>query len=72
MTTRTVTGGTFTLGYDAEGHLASVSGPSMSASFTYDGEGQRVKSTLNSVTTTFPSTGSGQAWATTTKFQGAR
>ena len=38
---------THTLGYDAEGHLVSVSGPSLSASFVYDGDGKRVKSIIN-------------------------
>jgi YD repeat-containing protein len=38
-----VSGQTYTLGYDAEGHLVSVTGPSMSAAFVYDGDGARVK-----------------------------
>jgi RHS repeat-associated protein len=52
MTSRTVSGQTYTLGYDAEGHLVSVSGAA-SAIFVYDGDGNRVKSTINGVTTAF-------------------
>ncbi len=43
----------YTLVYDAENRVVSVSGPSMSASFVYDGDGNRVKSTINDVTTYF-------------------
>jgi YD repeat-containing protein len=46
----------YTLGYDAENHLVSVSGPSMSASFVYDGDGARVKSTINGTVTGFVGT----------------
>ena len=53
QTTRVIGGQTFTLGYDAENRLVSVSGPSMTASFVYDGDGNRVKSTVNGTTTTF-------------------
>ena len=53
MLTRPVSGGTATLGYDAENRLVSVSGPSLSASFVYDGDGNRVQSTINGATTTF-------------------
>jgi YD repeat-containing protein len=35
QTTRVIGGQTYTLGYDAEGRLATVSGPSTSAVFTY-------------------------------------
>jgi RHS repeat-associated protein len=53
QTTRNIGGSTYTLGYDAENRLVSVSGPSLSAQFTYDGDGKRVTSTINGVTTTF-------------------
>jgi RHS repeat-associated protein len=46
--------GSYTLGYDAENRLVSVSGPNgWSASFVYDGDGNRVQSTINGTTTTF-------------------
>ncbi|OGO35714.1 MAG: hypothetical protein A2W35_01905 [Chloroflexi bacterium RBG_16_57_11] len=44
QTTRVIGGSTYTLGYDAENRLVSVSGPWSSAQFTYDGDGRRVKS----------------------------
>ena len=50
--TRVVNGQTFTLGYDAENRLVSVSGAA-TASFVYDGDGRRVKSTVNGTTTYF-------------------
>lgn len=53
QTTRNIGGSTFTLGYDAENRLVSVSGPSLSAQFTYDGDGRRVKSVINGSTTVF-------------------
>ena len=53
QTTRIVNGQTYTLGYDAENRLISVTGPSLTASFVYDGDGRRVKSTMNGVTTSF-------------------
>ena len=49
---RVVNGQTFTLGYDAENRLVSVSGAA-NASFVYDGDGRRVKSTVNGTTTYF-------------------
>jgi uncharacterized protein RhaS with RHS repeats len=39
QTTRNIGGSAYTLGYDAENRLVSVSGPSLSAQFTYDGGG---------------------------------
>lgn len=53
QTTRQVEGQTFNLSYDAENRLATVTGPSLTASFVYDGDGNRVKSTINGTTTTF-------------------
>jgi RHS repeat-associated protein len=54
MTTRVVNGQTYTLGYDAENRLTTVTGPnSFSAMFTYDADGKRVKSVINGVTTSF-------------------
>jgi RHS repeat-associated protein len=58
MTGRHIASGTlagdYTLGYDAENRLVSVTGPNgFSASFVYDGDGQRVKSTFGGVSTTF-------------------
>jgi RHS repeat-associated protein len=46
MTTRTISGVTYTLTYDAENRLISVTGGNTSASFTYDGDGNRVKSSI--------------------------
>jgi hypothetical protein len=51
----------YTLGYDPENRLTSVSGGA-TASFVYDGDplkrasGNRVKGTVNGVTTVYPST----------------
>ena len=44
QTTRVIGGSAYTLGYDAENRLVSVSGPSLSAQFSYDGDGRRVRS----------------------------
>jgi len=52
MTSRTVSGQSYTLGYDAENRMTSVS-RALSASFVYDGDGMRVKSTVAGVTTAF-------------------
>ncbi len=52
MTSRTVSGQSYTLGYDAENRMTSVSG-ALSASFVYNGDGMRVKSTVAGVTTAF-------------------
>jgi len=52
QTTRVIGGQTYTLGYDAEGHLVSVSGAA-TASFVYDGDGRRVKAVENGVTRLF-------------------
>ncbi len=49
QSSRTVGGNTFTLHYDAENRLVSVSGAA-TASFVYDGDGNRVKGTVNGVT----------------------
>jgi RHS repeat-associated protein len=44
----------YSLEYDAENRLVSVSGPNgFEASFVYNGDGQRVRSTIAGVTTTF-------------------
>jgi RHS repeat-associated protein len=53
--TRYVGGSTYTLTYDAENRLVSVSG-AVTASFVFDGDGNRVKSTIASTTTTFVGT----------------
>ena len=52
MTTRTVSGSTYTLGYDYENRLTSVSGAA-TATFTYDGDGNRVKSIVGATTSYF-------------------
>ena len=52
MTTRTASGSTYTLGYDAENRLSSVSGAA-TATFTFDGDGNRVKSVIEATTTYF-------------------
>ena len=58
MTVRQIAGGPlagdYSLGYDAESRLVSVTGPNgFAASFAYNGDGQRVQSTIAGVTTTF-------------------
>ncbi len=49
MTTRTTSGVSYNLTYNAENHLTAVSG-NATASFLYDGDGQRVKGVVNGVT----------------------
>ena len=56
------------VGYDAEGHLVSVSGPSLSATFVYDGAGRRVRSTINGTSTSFVDTYYEITGATATKY----
>jgi RHS repeat-associated protein len=51
--TRIVGGNTYTLVYDAENRLASVTGGGTTATFTYNGDGQRVKSVVGATTTVF-------------------
>jgi hypothetical protein len=43
----------YTLAYDFENRLVSVSGGSVSASFVYDADGNRVKGTVGGVTTVY-------------------
>jgi len=50
MTTRYVSGRSFTLTYDEESHLTAASG-GVAASFVYDGDGKRVKATVDGVAT---------------------
>ena len=52
MTTRIVGTSTYTLGYDYENQLTSVSGAA-SATFVYDGDGNRVKATVGGTTTAY-------------------
>ena len=52
QTNRTVGGSSYTLSYDAENRLVSVSGAA-TASFVYDGDGNRVKGTIGTTTTTY-------------------
>ncbi len=53
MTSRSVGGQSYTLTYNAENQLVSVSGAA-SASFVYDGDGVRVKGTVGGVTSYYP------------------
>jgi YD repeat-containing protein len=53
LTRRTMGGQSYTLTYDAENRLVSVSGAA-SASFLYDGDGQRVKGSVGGVITYYP------------------
>lgn len=53
QTTRTIGGVSYTLTYDYENRLTSVSGGSISASFVYDADGNRVKGTVNGITTVY-------------------
>jgi RHS repeat-associated protein len=50
--TRNVGGSSYTLSYDAENRLISVSG-AVTATFVYDGDGNRVKGTVAGVTATY-------------------
>jgi RHS repeat-associated protein len=50
--TRTISGSTYNLAYDAENRMTSVSGAT-TASFVYDGDGKRVKGTSGGITTTY-------------------
>jgi len=52
MVKRVVGAQTFTLGYNAENQMTSVSGAA-SATFTYDGNGARVKGVVGSATTVY-------------------
>src|SRR4030065_2209133 len=45
-------GGNYTLGYDAENRLVSVTGAA-TATFYYDGDGNRVKGIIGGITTTY-------------------
>ena len=49
---RNVSGSSYTLGYDAENRLVSVTGAA-TATFVYDGDGNRVKATVSGTTTTY-------------------
>jgi YD repeat-containing protein len=54
QTSRNIGGNNYTLGYDAENRLVSVTGiggTTTSAHFTYNGDGQKVKSVINGETT---------------------
>ncbi len=53
QTTHNVGGQNYGLGYNAENRLVSVTGPNLTASFTYNGDGQRVKSVVNGETILF-------------------
>ena len=48
MTSRQITSGTYTLSYDAEGRLVSISGGGIAAAYTYNGDGERVKVAVTS------------------------
>jgi YD repeat-containing protein len=50
MTSRNVNGQSFTLNYDAENRLVSITGAA-TATFVYDGDSKQVKATVNGVTT---------------------
>ncbi|RJP48658.1 MAG: hypothetical protein C4583_13840 [Anaerolineaceae bacterium] len=52
MTSRNVGGQSFTLNYDAENRLVSVSGAA-TAEFDYDGDGKQIKATVNGTTTVY-------------------
>ncbi|GIK10551.1 MAG: RHS repeat protein [Chloroflexi bacterium] len=52
MTSRTVNGQTYTLAYDAENRLVSVTGAA-TASFVYDGDGKQIKATVNGITAVY-------------------
>jgi RHS repeat-associated protein len=52
LPSRNVNGQTFTLNYDAENRLVSVSG-NATANFSYDGDGKQIKATVNGTTTVY-------------------
>jgi RHS repeat-associated protein len=52
MTSRVIGGNSYTLGYESENRLVSVSGAA-TASFVYNGDGERVKGTVNGATVTY-------------------
>jgi YD repeat-containing protein len=52
MITRVKGGQSYTLGYNAENQMTSVSG-SAAASFLYDGDGRQVKATVGGTTTVY-------------------
>ncbi len=55
MTSRTVDGVNYALGYDAENRLVSINGGGLSATYSYnsDGDGRLVKSVLGDVVTCY-------------------
>ena len=53
MTSRTITGATYTQQYDREGRLITVTQGADTTVFTYDGDGKRVTQAVNGVTTVF-------------------
>ena len=53
MTGRTISGTTYTLGYDAENRMVKASWESNTNDYKYDGNGARVKSVVGGVTTVF-------------------
>ena len=53
MTTRTIPGGTYTLGYNTENQVTSITGGSTNARYVYDGDGKRVLSVVNGVRTLY-------------------
>jgi len=53
VTQRVIGGQTYTLAYDAENRLITVTGPILTASFTYDADGKRVQSVINGTTIKF-------------------
>jgi len=59
--------GSFTLAYDPENRLTTVSGGA-SATFVYDGDGQRVKATVNGTTTVYVGNYYEQAGSTIRKY----
>ena len=53
MTTRTIPGGTYTLGYNTENQVTSITGGSTNARYVYDGVGKRVLAVVNGVRTVY-------------------
>jgi RHS repeat-associated protein len=51
MTIRTVPAGSYTLEYDAESHLTSMTGSGLEARYVYDGDGKRLLAVVNGVRT---------------------
>ncbi len=51
MTSRTVDGTTYAMGYDSENRMTSISGGTLTARYVFDGDGRRVLSVVGDTRT---------------------